>query len=242
MSQYQAEAIVLAIKDWRGADKIVVLFTREYGKIPVVAYGLRQPKSRLSGCVQLFSHIDVIISSGKGLDVLRQCSLNESNRQLREDLTKTAYAALVVEATAQLWPERDCQAETFELLVIAMKLLRERNPRLAAIAICWRLLSLAGYCPELSSCVLCGSTLDLSAFDIEAGGLCCSQCRTARQIVLNTETALLLMRLVRLNLLAPESFTTNSSALVMNERLLLSFMTHCLDKPLQSALFIDSLG
>jgi DNA repair protein RecO (recombination protein O) len=243
MKQYRAEAIVLAIRDWRGSDKIVTLFTREFGKITALAFGLRQPKNQLSGCIQLFSHIEVVLDTGKNLEVLRQASLKESNRVLREDLDRMAYSALVVEVATELWPERESQPEAFDALCSAMRLLSERNPRIAALAVCWQLLSLAGYHPEFDHCVICGDDhCLLPAFDPEAGGVSCPTCRQLDHLSLSESACNLLKRLLTLNLLEPEHFTTSANVVAEVENLLLHFLAHRLDKPLHSIAFIRSLS
>lgn len=243
MAQYQAEAIVLGVRDWRGADKIVTLFTREYGRVTALAFGLRQPKSPLRGNVQLFSHIDVFMEYGKNLDTLRQCELRDSNRLLREDLTKMAYAALVAEVASGLWPERESQPDVFDMLRQSMQLFRERNARIVALAVCWKLLEFAGYKPEFFHCVLCGCAVTtISAFDPEAGGVVCKSCRQANHVLLNSTSFSLLQRLLTLNLYDPEHFSTSTSAIAENEILLTQFLTYRLDKPLQSLSFIRSLS
>lgn len=246
MKQLQSDAIVLAIKDWRGADKIVTLFTRDFGKLTVLAYGLRKPKSSLAGCIQLFSRIDAHIETGKNVDVLRQAGLLQSNRLLREDLYRMAYAALVVEVTAELWPERDAHQTVYEILCFAMQLLSERNPRIAAIAVCWQLLSLAGFQPEIDQCVYCGNNDQslLLSFDNEAGGVACNACRglSRFQLELSKSGYSLLKRLIMLNLAAPERFSASISAIEETEKLLLQYLSHRLDKQLHAASFIHSLG
>ncbi len=243
MKQYQATAIVLGIRNWRGADKIVTLFTHEFGKINALAFGLRQTKNQLSGCIQLFSQIDVMLDAGKNLDVLRQASLKESNRVLREDLDRMAYSALVVEVAAELWPERESQPEVFDALCSAMSLLSERNPRIAAIAVCWQLLSLAGYQPEFAHCVICGADQCLlSEFDPGAGGGVCSACHQPQHIHLGESSCMLLQRLLAMNLAIPEHFTTSAGAVNEVEQLLLQFLTHRVEKPLHSIAFIRSLS
>lgn len=243
MKPYQTEAIVLGIRDWRGADKIVTLFTRELGKITALAFGLRQVKNQMAGCIQLFSHIDAVLDSGKNLDVLRQASLRQSNRVLREDLDRMAYAALVVEAAGELWPERESQPETFDLLCAALRLLAERNPRIAALAACWQLLAQAGYRPEFDHCVICRRDhCRLSGFDPEAGGTVCDHCRRLDHLILNEPSCLLLKRLLLLDLTEPEHFSASAAAVGEVENVLLHFLAHHLDKKLHAADFIRSLS
>lgn len=244
MKSYQTEAIVLAVRDWRGADKMVTLFTRDFGKVTAVAYGLRQPKNRLAGSVQPFSQIDAALSPGKNVDTLRFCELIESNRLLREDLQKMAYAALVSEVVAELWPEREAQPEAFETVCAAMQLLAQRNPRIAALAACWQLAVLAGYHPELDRCVRCGASDQavLPAFDPGAGGLLCSNCCQSGHLPFADGSRSLLQRLLVLDLTEPERFTATALAVAQTEAALLCFLEQRLDKPLQSLSFIRSLS
>lgn len=244
MKSYQTEAIVLAVRDWRGADKMVTLFTRDVGKVTAAAYGLRQPRNHLAGSVQLFSQIDAALSPGKNVDTLRFCELIESNRVLREDLQKMAYAALVSEVVAELWPEREAQPEVFETVCAAMTLLAQRNPRIAALAACWQLAVLAGYHPELDHCVRCGGNdqAALTAFDPEAGGLVCSSCCQPSHLLFADASRSLLQRLLALDLAEPERFTAMALAVAQTETVLLCFLEQRLDKPLQSLSFIRSLS
>lgn len=244
MKQIQSEAIVLAIKDWRGADKIVTLFTRDFGKVTALAYGLRKPKSSLSGCIQLFSQVDVLIESGKSVDVLRQAGLLLSNRLLREDLGRMAYAALAVEVAAELWPEREVQPAVFDALCSAMQLLTERNPRMAAIAVCWQLLSLAGFQPEFDHCICCGGVDQylFTGFDPESGGVTCTACRQSHQLSISKSGYTLMKRMITLNLAKPEHFSAPLSAIAEAENVLLHFLDHQLGKKLHAISFIQSLG
>ena len=43
---YRAEAIVLKHHDWGEADRILTVFTREHGKLRVIAKGVRKIRSR----------------------------------------------------------------------------------------------------------------------------------------------------------------------------------------------------
>jgi len=46
---YRAEAIVLKTHDFGEADRILTLLTRHFGKVRVVAKGIRKPLARLAG-------------------------------------------------------------------------------------------------------------------------------------------------------------------------------------------------
>jgi DNA repair protein RecO (recombination protein O) len=50
----RAEAVVLRRIDFGEADRLLTLYTREFGKLKAIAKGARKPQSRKTGHVELF--------------------------------------------------------------------------------------------------------------------------------------------------------------------------------------------
>ncbi|MDP2948050.1 MAG: DNA repair protein RecO, partial [Chloroflexota bacterium] len=69
---YKTEAIVLRQRKLGEADKIVTLYTPNYGKLDAVAKGVRRPKSRLGGHLEVLTHVMVMLAQGRNLDVVTQ--------------------------------------------------------------------------------------------------------------------------------------------------------------------------
>lgn len=65
MAIYTTEVLVLGVKNWGNADKIVTLLSPTYGKITAAAYGCRRPKSPLAASMQPFSWLDIQLSKGE---------------------------------------------------------------------------------------------------------------------------------------------------------------------------------
>lgn len=64
---YQSfEGIVIKRKNYREADRFVTFFTREHGKITLLAKGIRMSTSRRQGTLELFNHIRGSFVTGKG--------------------------------------------------------------------------------------------------------------------------------------------------------------------------------
>ncbi len=243
MGPFKCEAILLAVRDYDATSRMVTLFSREYGKLSAVAYGSRRVRSELSGCTQAFAHVDLVLAAGKGIDSIKQCAIRRSFRELREDLDKMAYAALVAELAAELWPEREPEPEVFELLLAAFGLMGSRNARITALATALQLLSLAGFRPEFESCVVCGRPLDFPAlFDAAAGGGVCVGCGEPHLAPFSAEGKEFLARLLTLDLADPGSFSVTGAVLMETERLLGEFLTWRLDKPLKSLAFIAAVA
>lgn len=66
MKTINTEAIVLSRVDYSEADKIITLLTPNYGKIRLMARGVRKIKSKIAGGIELFSISEISFISGKG--------------------------------------------------------------------------------------------------------------------------------------------------------------------------------
>lgn len=245
MVQYQTEAILLSTHDWSHADRMVTLFSRLHGKITAIAYGARRPKNTFSGSIQSFTYLDLVLSPGKNLDCIKQCEIKNSFREIRENLHYMAYGAVLAEITSALCPEKQPENGVFELLLAAFKQLTQRNPRLVILAAAWQLLSLTGFRPEYNNCVACGTPINHfpAFFDATVGGLLCCSCRTTAQPSIFTENMqLFLDNLLHVNLDNPTRFTVSGTTLVQIEKILFSYLHHCLERPLKSVEFIQHLS
>ncbi len=66
VNQLLTTAIVLSRTDFGEADRIVTLLTPDYGKLRLMARGVRKIKSKLAGGIELFSVSDIMFVQGKG--------------------------------------------------------------------------------------------------------------------------------------------------------------------------------
>lgn len=243
MKDYQTEAILLAARDWSGADRVVTLFSNEYGKLSALAYGARNAKSRLAGVLQPFSHVDVAIQPGKSIDTIKQCELKQSFREIREDLTVMAYASFLAEIVNELWPEREPDPLVFTLLIGAFKLITRRNPRIVALAAAWQLLALAGFTPQLDRCVICQAECSPpSGFNPEAGGMVCTSCDSQKNTVFSLQHKNFFEQLLSLDWEEPGHFTVTGGTLTSTEQILNSFLAYRMEKPLKSLSFIQMVN
>lgn len=243
MAQYQVEAILLAVRDWGEADKIVTLLSREQGKIIAFANGARRPKSPLAGGMQLFTHLEVTLAPGKNCDSVKQCEIKYAFRQLQEDFNCMAYGAFIAELTSELCPERQPEPRVFDLLLTVFQVLTERNPRMVALAWAWQLLSITGYYPEFGRCVVCGQELSFPAyFSFASSGCVCSSCEHHGLPEFNEKIRDFIACLLNLNWHNPGCFTINGTVLVQTENLLMGYLLQCLDKPLKSMNFIKQVA
>ncbi|SMC94053.1 DNA repair protein RecO [Sporomusa malonica] len=241
--EYQTEAILLAARDWSDADRVVTLFSREYGIVTAMAYGARKPKSKLGGSLQPFSHLSLAMATGKGMDAIKQCEVQTSFRKIKEDLTRLAYANFIAELTTGLWPERQSEPEVFDSLLSVLNLIAIRNPRIAALTGAWHLMVLAGFQPEYERCARCGRELKLPAhFSFLDGGGICSECSLPSAVEFEQSDKDFLDKLFAIDLNAPGQFVVSAKTLASAERLLYGFVRYQLERPLKSLDFINRIN
>jgi DNA repair protein RecO (recombination protein O) len=179
---YRTEAIVLRRHDFGEADRMLTLFSRERGKIQAIAKGARKPQTRKSGHVELFMRTTFLIAKGKNIDIITQAELVEPYKLLREDLVRTTYASYIVELLDRFTAEEDHDLRKYNLLADGLGWFASSdNVLLAARFYELRLLSLAGFQPQLFNCVSCGEPIEEQDqfFSAELGGLLCPNCRQA---------------------------------------------------------------
>ncbi|HEC23153.1 MAG TPA: DNA repair protein RecO [Chloroflexi bacterium] len=243
---YRTEAVILRRQDLGEADRILTLYTRDHGKIRVVAKGVKKPTSRKVGHVELFTRADVLIARGRTLDILSQAQTLDAFLPLRQNLEQATYAAHFVELLDAFTEEGDESRALYDLLVEGLGwLCATSDLRRTARYYELRLLGLAGYRPELFRCAACGKEIEPQDqfYSPAAGGVLCPACGPgnprARPISLNALKVLRYMQTRPFE--AVESLTLRPAVQAECERLLHGTLTYYLERRLRSAAFLARL-
>jgi DNA repair protein RecO (recombination protein O) len=176
---YRAEAIVLKTNDFAEADRILVLFTRHFGKVRVVAKGIRRATSRMAGHAEPLTHATYQLARGRELDVLTGAEARAIYRDMRDDLALIAAGWYLAELVDRFTADRVPSAPLFDLLETA---LRSLDAGTTASLVCrWfdlHLLDRSGFRPELGVCAHCRKPLaeETNAWEPAAGGAICASC------------------------------------------------------------------
>ena len=173
----KCEGIVIRTTDYAETNKIVTLFTREWGKVGVMARGAKKPNSRLTAISQPFTHGYYLVQKGRGLGSLQQGEMITSMRSIREDIFLTAYASYVIDLTDKSTEEKKPNPFLFELLLQTLNYMNEGYDLEILVNIYeMKMLNVLGLYPVLDHCTICGSTEGDFSFSIREGGLICHRC------------------------------------------------------------------
>lgn len=174
---HRVQGIVLRSMDYGEGNKIIGLYTRELGKVSVMARGAKKVRSRLGAVTQLFTYGDFVFYKSGQMGTLNSGEIIEPFNKLREDLYMSAYASYLVELVDRMASDEDASAFLFEQLKAGLEAIQQGKD-LAVIAHLFemKMLAMAGYAPELEVCVSCGNVPSEASFSAMLGGMLCSRC------------------------------------------------------------------
>ena len=102
---YSADGIILKRKNVGEADRILTMFAKQYGKIRVLAKGVRKITSRRSSHVELFRFVHVIIHRGKTFDMVSEAETIKPFEGISDTVTKIHFAYYLCELVDHLTAE-----------------------------------------------------------------------------------------------------------------------------------------
>ncbi len=244
--EYQTEAIIIKKTKLGEADRILTMYTPVFGKIQAVAKGVRRPKSKLSGHLELLTHSQVTLAKGHNLDTVTGSQTVDSFTPLKTDLWLTSYALYITELANQFTAEHVPDERLFRLLLETLQNLCQTNNRellLRYFEI--HLLEECGYRPQLQECVVCRRVLEptINSFSAGIGGTLCPDCAPnqpfARAISVN---ALKVLRFIQRNDYNAVGRLKIDNVLSLElEDIIRSYLKYLLERDVRAANWLDEL-
>lgn len=146
---YNSEGIILSRRSFSEADRILSVFSREKGRTSLIAKGVRKPKSRKRGSIEVFSEVKYSAAVGKSLDIMTEVEIINSYQDIRKSLKKVSVAYFYMETIGRLLGEEEKNEGLYRLLkkylrdLSSITKLKEERERFIKDT-----LTLMGYWPE----------------------------------------------------------------------------------------------
>jgi len=200
MALFSTEALVLRGHKLGETSRIVVLLTRERGKLRAVARGARGRRSRYRSALEPLSEVRVSLYGRQGAELLRlgEAELLHSAFRAGE---RSLDAALFLSGCAELLDafcsEGEAEDKVYRLALAMVRAAEAgASPALLARYLEAWLLKLHGLYPPLDRCASCGGALTPSALRYHRGahGFVCDSCLPASGPVLSVESRALALR------------------------------------------------
>lgn len=153
MKQLVTEVIILARTDYGEADRILTVLSPEYGKLRLLAKGVRRVKSKLAGGIELFSVSTITFVKGRGeIGTLVSTRLKKHYSHIVEDLQRTMMGYDLIKELNKV-TEDEPEPEYFELLHQAFEALDDHTIPLQLIKVWFsaQITRLSGHTPNLQT-------------------------------------------------------------------------------------------
>ncbi len=208
----EVEAIVLRQYPLAESDRIVVLFSRETGKIRAVAKGSRKIKSRLGGILEPLNHVKVhyFLKEGADLGRIQSCDLLHPYLGQIKDLDRVYAFTFFAEIIQEIVQDNNPNHLLFRLFISCLRAGENAGISEALVRYfeVWTL-KLNGWLPNYDSCPACGKCVKDVGFyaRLEAGQCRCPECNPGGGIHVRAPAA---QALYNIGILSPLEFVSRS--------------------------------
>ncbi len=166
---------------------IVTIFSRDRGKLTVIARGVLQPKSKYRAVIHPMAHLSTVIywKEGRELQNLSDAEPVERFPRLMGSLEGMSAALGMLELVHAVTQAEDANAGIFDALVESLRAMERESASEAAVSLWFtiRLASLLGYAIRTDECGVCEERFILEPapipFSLAIGAPLCAEHRDA---------------------------------------------------------------
>lgn len=197
------EGIVLKTSDYRENSKILQVLTKEHGLIGIYLKGANNYRNKSFALAQPITHALFTIYYKTGLSSCFKGEIINNFNSLKIDIEKNVYLYHLFELLLKNLEQHQEINYLFNLilkLVIRMEEASLKDVKIFTLYFELQLLTYLGVAPVLSNCVECGSTSQITNFDITKGGYICDKCNCSTLKSYAVETLQTLLYLKKLNI------------------------------------------
>lgn len=249
MSLYnKTEAIVLGQHDFGEADKIVTLYTKEFGKLKAMAKGVRRIKSRFGSSTELFSYNQLMLymQPKRDLYIIAGSNIIRTHKELRENFDSFVTGSYVAELVDKLTEPEERNCRLFSLILETFHQIPKQGRDIIIAVFVTKFLANAGYKLDLEKCVLCEKPIPLierKKLSVEQGGVLCSKCqvRDLQAMDVSSLALIYLKKFETVNLAEVGKIDIETSIRNDLNRIVHFYLSHHLPSSLKTEEFIEKL-
>jgi len=146
---YNLTAIILKRQDFRDDDLLVTVYSREVGKLTLVARGGKKILSKLAGHLEPASLSLLNVASGKSIDQLTGARMIKGYRCIKANLDKSEASAWLLKLVNDLTLENHQDEQIFGLVEKYLDFLEKKDEdyEIVKLSVGFKLLALLGFNP-----------------------------------------------------------------------------------------------
>ena len=181
---YRTQGIILQKIDRGESDRLFTLYTKDFGKLDLLAKSERKIKSKLRSGLELFYLTEIEFIQGKAQKTATDAILINKFEVLRNDLRRLKVAYQISAVACKLLRGQESDKEIWKLLNEVFEKLNSSSLKDLKIDLMyhyflWNFLSLLGYQLDFYNCFVCQRKVNPSNLSlvVRDGGLVCEQCK-----------------------------------------------------------------
>ena len=246
---YKTDGIILKQIPFLEKDRIITIYSQEYGKLRLIAKGIISPKSKFGGSLETLNSVSLSIIKRNSIDLITESYTNVTYLNIRNNLKLLSKSMYWIELIDSLTVENEPVKNMFPLTEFTLNLINENNCNdLCLRYLELKLIIISGYSPEFFECTYCRNKLEPTDhfFSFNDGGIFCGKCK------INSNTTLLkislnCMKIIRLlyrekDINNIQKINLEKNILLEIENFLLSYLKYILEKDIKSYKFIKTIS
>lgn len=178
----RTKGLVIKQTDYGEGNRMLTIFTEDFGIIKASVYGVKKGKSRQSAATQFLNWSEFMLYFGKG-DVATVNSVTsiESFFPIQENFEKLALCAYLADITYTFQVQNMPNSSVLRLFLNTLYALayKELPIEKAKAVFELRLIRDMGFMPTVNCCSACGDEGMPEYFSSECGGILCRNCHSA---------------------------------------------------------------
>ena len=124
---FSVTGFILKRRNLSESDRLITVYTRNKGKIVVIAKGIRKIHSRKSPHMEIFNLVNLFLARGRTFPVVTEVSTQMIFKNIASNLTRIAYGYKMIETVDRLCPQSDVNEQVFNLLHHGLMMLNNEN-------------------------------------------------------------------------------------------------------------------
>jgi len=242
----RVDALILRHQRWGEADRLITIFTREHGKLRIVAKGARKTTSRKAGHLEPFMRSALQLAQGRDLWIVTQAETINAFLPMREDLQRLSIASYVIELLDKFTYEDGSNPQLFRLAVETLERLCTTDSIFVVLRYYeMRLLDIMGYRPQLFQCIGCQEEIKAEDqyFSALVGGVICPRCSHQYEDIrkISVDALKYLRHFQRSTYKEALAATPGENVMQEVEKIMQWYLTYLLERAINSQVFLQQI-
>ncbi len=126
MDHLKTTGLILDKIDIGERDRLYSLLTKDFGKIKLIAKGIRRPEAKFSGHLDLLDLVNVIFINGNN-NIITDALLEDGFEDIKKDFLKFNIALNILSIINKIMPEREVNGEIVDFIFKYLEFIRKQN-------------------------------------------------------------------------------------------------------------------